>query len=343
MAYPWNVRQIVAGLATGVAALVVSLGAGEPIAAQDKKVSAPKFLYGHDLRVRMGGKPDFDKDTPKIGVEFFQDEATNAIISISESGALSVIPAVPIGMDKTCKWLTAHDLSVRKAGEVEFTQKTKKYGVELFRDLGTNQLLYVCETASIAFAPVPAGLVTDRGPKWQHAFEQRVRSRDQTTFDNAKKIGIEVFKDENTGGLIYITESGGIATSAAPAMSPDPKNIAPPKSAYGLTLRVRGADEPDFSDRTKWVGVEVIEDQNANNQLVYITEAGYVAVTKKPEKLADLKGVTWKVAMALKVRKGGEKAFKEAKKFGIEVFSDNRTGNLIFICETGSIAVLPKQ
>ena len=47
--------------------------------------------------------------------------------------------------------------------------------------------------------------------------------------------------------------------------------------------------------------------------------------------------------MDLTARKGGEKDFDKAKKFGIEVFQDNRTGNLIFISETGSIAVLPKQ
>ena len=40
--------------------------------------------------------------------------------------------------------------------------------------------------------------------------------------------------------------------------------------------------------------------------------------------------------------KGGEKEFEKAKKYGIEVFEDNRTGNLIFLSETGAIAVLPK-
>ena len=35
--------------------------------------------------------------------------------------------------------------------------------------------------------------------------------------------------------------------------------------------------------------------------------------------------------------------FEKAKKYGIEVFEDNRTGNLLFLSETGSIAVLPKE
>jgi hypothetical protein len=341
-------KRIAAGLIPLSVAMIVAFSAGEQVSAQaqakDKKAVPPKFLYGHDLRVRMGGKPDFDKDTPRIGVEFYHDEVRNAIIAISESGALAVTPAGEIGTDRTCKWLTAHDLSARKVGEIEFTQKTKKYGVELFRDLGTNQLLYVCQTATLAFAPVPAGLVTDKGPKWHHAYEARVRAHEQVSFDNAKKIGIEVFTDENTGGLMYITEPGGIATAPAPATEPDSKRTSlPPKTLYGLELRVRGATEPDFTDKTRWIEVEVFEDQNANNLLFYITEAGYITTAPNPGKIADEKGVTWKASIVLKARKGGEKNFDLANKYGIEVFVDNRTGNLLYVCETGSVAVLPKQ
>jgi len=337
-------KWIAIGMASVVASLLVSFCGDERVIAQDKKNNPPKFLYGHDLRVRLGGKPDFDKDTPRIGVEFYLDEDTNALIAISESGALSVAPAGQVGTDHTSKWLTAHDLGSRKAGEQFFTQKTKKYGVELFRDLGTNELLYISETGSVALAPVPAGLVTEKGPKFHHSFEPHLRAPEQTSFEHAKKICMEVFKDENTGGLLYISEIGAIAAAPAPATAPDPQNPTPPKAAYGWNLRVRGADELDFGDKTKRIGVEIFEDPNVNNQLLYITEAGYLSIAPNPGKFADLKSVTWKAAMNLKVRKGGEKAFnKDTKKFGIEVFVDNRTGNLVYVSETGSIAVLPKQ
>ena len=46
--------------------------------------------------------------------------------------------------------------------------------------------------------------------------------------------------------------------------------------------------------------------------------------------------------MALGARKAGDENFAKARKYGIEAFQDNRTGNLVFISETGSIAVLPK-
>ena len=339
-------------ITSGLAAALIALAGGvNPADAQPKtdKGPPPKFLYGHDLRVRAGGVKDFDEKTPRIGIEVFQEESTGATVGISETGSLAVFPAGPVGGDKTCKWLTAHDLGVRKAGETDFTQKTKKWGVELFRDLGSNKLLYAGEGGSLAFAAIPSGFPTNspltdaqaKGPRWHHALEPKVRGPEQTTFENARKFGVEIYKDEGTGGLIYTTETGSIATAAAPATAPDKNKIAAPKPAYGLMLRVRGADELDFTDKTKKVGVEVFEDPNANT-LFYLSDTGSIAVVPNPAKVGETRGVTWKMAMNLRARKGGEKDFEKAKKFGIEVFQDNRTGNLIFISETGAIAVLAK-
>lgn len=335
-------KRIAVGLIALAGGMAV-LGGSIPVAAQPKaeKDQSPKWLYGHDLKVRPGGEKDFPKAV-KIGVEVFQDERNQATIGISEAGAISVFPAGPAGSDKKAVWQTAHDLKVRKSGEPEFTQKTKVWGVELFRDLSSNRLLYASEAASIAFAPVPEKMSKDKGPKWHHALEPKVRSPEQESFEQAHGFGLEVFKDENTNELIYITETGAIAVAPAPATPPDPKKVAAPKPVYGLILRVRTADEGDFSPKTKRVGVEVFEDSNANT-LFYITQTGSIAVVPSAPRQDDHKGVTWKNAMNLRARKGGEKEFDKAKKYGIEVFQDNRTGNLIFICETGAIAVLPKS
>lgn len=328
-------------IAAGVLIVAVGLAFVGDAPAQPKaadKGPPPKFLYGHDLKVRPGTQRDWDKAV-KIGVEVFQDESVKATVGISEAGFISVFPIGPVGGDKTSKWVTAHDLKVRKAGEAEFTQKTKTFGVEVFRDQGSNRLLYVSETAGIAFAPVPGNLANDKGPKWHHGLEPKVRSVDQDTFENAKRFGLEVFKDENTGGLIYITETGALATASAPPTPPDPKKTLPPKAVYGLTLRVRASDEPDFTQKTKQVAVEVHEDPNANT-LLYLSDTGSVAVMPNTPRMEDKKGVSWRGAMNLRARKGGEKEFDKAKKYGIEVFEDNRTGNLIFVTETGAIAVM---
>ncbi len=54
-----------------------------------------------------------------------------------------------------------------------------------------------------------------------------------------------------------------------------------------------------------------------------------------------VKAPDWRHGLDLKVRKAGEHDWKEAKKYGIEVFRDENNGNLIYISETGSISVVP--
>ena len=50
----------------------------------------------------------------------------------------------------------------------------------------------------------------------------------------------------------------------------------------------------------------------------------------------------WKRGFSLKARKGGEKDFEKAAKYGVEVFEDKNTNATIYISDTGSIAVLKK-
>ena len=56
--------------------------------------------------------------------------------------------------------------------------------------------------------------------------------------------------------------------------------------------------------------------------------------SKKPE---------WNHGLMLKARKGDEDTFtKDTKRYGVEVFTDTNNGNIIYISETGSIAVVKK-
>ncbi|HEY1379293.1 MAG TPA: hypothetical protein VGF55_20995 [Gemmataceae bacterium] len=72
---------------------------------------------------------------------------------------------------------------------------------------------------------------------------------------------------------------------------------------------------------------------------------GGVAVEQCPRVRAqggDIKGPKWQYGLDVRVRKGGEQDFgKDTKKVGIEVFRDENNGNLIYVAEGGSIAVLP--
>ena len=70
-------KGMAAGLSALVAGFVVSFSSPSSIVARQPDAdakAAPKFLYGHDLKVRPGGKQDFGPKTPRIGVEFFHDE-----------------------------------------------------------------------------------------------------------------------------------------------------------------------------------------------------------------------------------------------------------------------------
>jgi hypothetical protein len=81
--------------------------------------------------------------------------------------------------------------------------------------------------------------------------------------------------------------------------------------------------------------------------MVYIVENGNVAVV--PAKLARFvegksKGPENKRAMNLAVRKVEETEFSDAtKKFGVEVYLDENSGNTLYISETGNLTVVPPK
>lgn len=332
------------GLAAGLFTLTTGVGSFTLAQApRATKAAKPEWVYAHDLRVRKGGQKDFNKDTPKLGVEFFRDSAANALVAISQSGQMAVQPFNKLQAEKKATWKFAHDLRVRKSDEEVFTPATTKYGVEVFQDVPTGKLLYVDETAGISLAESPAKIGTDGEPKWHHALVLKVRGPGAAEFGaQARKFGIEVFKDGNTGGLVYVSETGSLATAPAPQVAPVPDQVKPPKALYGLDLRVRKSGETDFSDKTKSVGVEVFRDENTGG-LLYISQSGAIAAVPAPAEIQSGQGVTWKHAMELKARSGGEADFTKANTFGIEVFQDNNTGYLVYVNDVGGIAVLPKK
>ncbi|MGE3805143.1 MAG: hypothetical protein AB7K24_10765 [Gemmataceae bacterium] len=55
-----------------------------------------------------------------------------------------------------------------------------------------------------------------KGPKWSHAMSLAARKSTEADFTkDTRKFGIEVFKDENNGNWIYISETGDIAVVPA--------------------------------------------------------------------------------------------------------------------------------
>src|SRR5712691_5219801 len=72
----------------------------------------------------------------------------------------------------------------------------------------------VAQNLPYAFGQQPAA--APKVPSWLHGMNLKSRTSTEGDFsDKTKKYGIEVFKDENNGNLIYISETGSIAVVPA--------------------------------------------------------------------------------------------------------------------------------
>jgi hypothetical protein len=320
---------------------------------QEGKVKDPESRHGMAVKSRKSTEDEFGKDTKKYEIEVYQDLNNNNGVYISDTGSIAVLGSKYFkpgdGKGKEPIFRHGLKLTVRPAGEKDW-EKGKKVGLEVYKDETSDNLVYINENGDI---DVIGGSVANdtiikgkpKNPTWKHSWDVKVRKAGEKDFKEAKKIGIEVFKDENNGNLIYITETGSFAAVAGKLVGKDEtgKNI---DWQHGLEVSVRKAGEKDFTKDTKKYGIEVFLDGN-NGNLIYITEAGNIAVV--PGKLATssegkTKGPELKHAMDLQVRGVGEKDFTKAdKKYGVEVYADENNGCLLYISQTGDISVVSSK
>jgi hypothetical protein len=191
-------------------------GAGGP--------KAPEWLYSMDLHCRKAGQKDW-KDTPIIGVEVYRDVGTGNLIYLSDSGSVAIVsgveaPAAPPKEGKAPQWLHGLDLHVRKHGEKDFTKATAKVGVELFRDANNGNLILVTEAGYLAVTPNKEDLKTPtinpRDPRFTHGLDLSCRRAGEPDFtEKTRTYGIEVFREENVGLIIYVCETGALAAVRA--------------------------------------------------------------------------------------------------------------------------------
>lgn len=244
----------------------------------------------------------------------------------------------------------AMDLRARKSNEPEFTKDTKKFGVEVYTDGHTSDGIHVTEVGSISVVPsklFKAGDGKAKEPLWQHGLTLNIRPAGVKEFDKGKKFGLEVFKDENNGDLVYINENGVVGAVPGKYASYTTLDKGKPKNPtwkHAMDLKVRKAGDLDW-DKAKKFGVEVFRDEN-NGNLVYVSETGGFAIV--PGKLTAKddtgKGPNWQHGLEVAARKHGEKEFtKDTKRFGLEIFVDENNGNLVYITETGALAVVPAK
>jgi hypothetical protein len=190
--------------------------------------------------------------------------------------------------------------------------------------------------------PAPA----QQNPKkleWTHAFDLACRKLGEDKFTkDTQKFGVEVLKDLNNGLGLYVSQTGSMAVAHGTANLKESGKSEGPKWLTGLDLPARKAGEKAFTKDTKVHAMEVFLDPNCDNWL-YITEKGNLAATVAKTKPTGAGGAPkWLHSVDLSVRKGGVKDWSTATKYGVEVYRDGNTGNLIFISETGAIAVAPE-
>lgn len=319
-------------------AVLFVLAVGVSTALAQPPVVKPEWAAAHDLKVRKGKETDWDKAL-KVGVELFKDPAVDSVVAVTAAGQMAVSGG-EFAPAKTSAYVTGLSFKARTADEEKFTDSTTLYGVEVFKGVSTGQVLFVSDKGGLTFYPGAGG--DGKEPQFQYGLKLKVRKPGEEKFDSAKAFGIEAYKDNNTGGMVYVTEAGLIATAkAVPEKAPETKDVKKPKPLYGLEAKVRKYDELEFTNAQK-IGIEVFKDENTGT-LIYISETGSIAAVPPPAEVKTAQKLVWLHAFTLKARSGGEADFAKARKYGVEVFSDRHTGYLVYVNEAGNIAVLPKK
>jgi hypothetical protein len=267
-------------------------------------------------------------------------------------GLLLVAAALPVPAaraqqkPKAPQWAYAFDLAARKLGEDKFTKETQKFGVEVFRDANNGLGVYLAQTGSLGvvadFEAVKAPLRDSKAPDWVAGLDLKARPAGVEDFAKAKTYSMEVFRDDNAGNWLLITEKGTL--SAAAAKGPAAKELKAPQWLHSMDLRCRKAGQKEWTKDTPAFGVEVYRDLSTGN-LLYITDTGSVAVVSGVEAPAEApkegKAPEWLHGLDLHVRKYREKDFTKAThKVGVEAFRDANNGNIILLTEAGNIAVV---
>jgi hypothetical protein len=239
------------------------------------------------------------------------------------------------------KKLYTLDLKVRKAAEKRFSDSTRTLTVEVFVEPKSGRLLYVGDGGK-ALAVVAGEKAPNReaaAPKWLHRLTLPVRGWDEKKFTaRTPTVGVEVYRDESTGLLVYVSELGGLAVVRPP------RELArgqAPKALYRLPLKVRRAGENDFSRPALRCNVEVHRDESTGC-LVYV--AGHGAIAALPRaKARGGKGArppVWSHGQDLKVRRLDEETFSaKTPVVGVEAYRDENARALLYITDALRFAV----
>jgi hypothetical protein len=299
-----------------------------PVSAADKDVEAEK-LYRLSLRVREADQKDFGRT---VAIDVFHDKAAKRLYYVGDGGkALASVPGTARGT-KEPTWLYRLTLPVRRWDDRDFVKASPRVGVEVYRDDNAGQLVYISDHGSIAVAPVgKTAPKTDRKPRSLYRLPLKVRQDD--SFLEPLKCTVEVYLDENSGLLVYITAGGALAVVGAEKVA-EVEKPGEAKWSHAFHLPARKPGEDDFSGDTPRFSMEVYHDGN-RGAWIYIAHTLQFAVLPGKAKEIDstkIKPPFWR----FRLRPAGDD-----KKWSAEVYRDENVDNGFTFTPAGTLTVFP--
>jgi hypothetical protein len=235
------------------------------------------------------------------------------------------------------------DLPARKASEKRFTRHTRTFTADVFADQSTRRLFYVGEENK-SLAVLEGQTVAGRdfvSPKWLRRFVLEVRKwGEQKPGKATRTIGVEVYRDENTNNLVYVSETGSLAV--VPEPPGQGKQVSEPRRLYRLHLRVRQSGE-NYTKESLRCNVEVYL-HAPTGHLIYLADNGRLAVVETGKTYDRLKvsAPRWSHGMDLKARKADQREFRlDTPRVGVEVYHDENSQTTVYVSESLSLAVVP--
>src|SRR5262245_53065699 len=196
----------------------------------------------------------------------------------------------------------------------------------------------------LTFAASEGQETKTKSPTIRYGLTLKYRKTGQAEFIKDQKHAVECWQEQETENAIYISSTAAVSAVRKGLFKGGDGKEKGPLSQYGLDILVRRADT---KEKNPSFGVESFLDEN-NSNLIYVCDTGAISVI--PSKFATAtkgkpKGYTRLHGMDLRVRKAGDKDWDKAttKKYGIDVFEDNNNNNIIYLSETGGMAVVPSQ
>jgi hypothetical protein len=304
----------------------------------------PDRLYRLELCVQLPTEkeaPEF-RPTATVPVTVFLDRQARQLLYLGEEGKSLAVVAAGKNLnewgDRKPIWSHHLTMPVRTFDEKEFTARTRKIGVEVYRDENSGHLIYVSHTGSVAVTPAARTPPPDRlAPRWLDHLSLKVRRASDgfTDANSLPRCGVEVYQDENTGCLLYVADTGALAVLPQERTGADRKS-RPPVWSHAQGVKARNFDEERFTGGTTSLSMEIYHDEN-RDVLLYLTETFRLAATPAAGKTIEFRRYRepeWR--SRLRPKEG-------AGKWSVEVYRNVNVDHTLLVTPHGALAVLAAE